>query len=137
MSDHPADPREDAPVAPEIFVPDVAVAARFYTERLGFSLLRLESDADHAVFAVVARGPAVILIADEGHYPAMGGTPALPRGAGIDIRVIVDDVDAVHALCRKNGVPIDHEIGNRTYGLRDFIVHDPHGFRIRFAAPLG
>jgi catechol 2,3-dioxygenase-like lactoylglutathione lyase family enzyme len=135
MSDHPMDPREMALVAPEIFVPDVDAATRFCTERLGFSLLRREGDTDRAVFAVVARGPAVILIADEGHYPAMGGTPAVPRGAAIDVRVLVDDVDAVYALCRRNGVPMDLEIGDRYYGLRDFIVRDPHGFRIRFAAP--
>ena len=59
---------------------------------------------------------------------------ATPRGVGIDTRIMVDDVDAMYRRATDNGVTIVHDIGNRPYGLRDFIIRDPDGFRLRFAA---
>ena len=127
------DPRELAPVAPELFVPDVDAAARFYTERLGFTLLRQEADGS---FAVVALGSAVVMLAQERLYGAVGGTLGAARGLGIDVRILVADVDAAYRAARAGGVAIVHDIGDRYYGLRDFIVRDLNGYRLRFAAPL-
>ena len=127
--------RELTPVAPELFVPDVEAAVRFYVERLGFTLLRQEGQGAAATFAVVALGPATILIAHDSHYGAMGGTPAGARGVGLDVRIMVPDVDGVERQARANGVPVVHAIANRYYGLRDFIVRDPYGYRLRFASP--
>ncbi len=39
------DPRELAAITVELFVPDVEASVRFYTERLGFDLIRLEREA--------------------------------------------------------------------------------------------
>ena len=127
--------RELAVVAPELFVPDVEAAVRFYVERLGFTLLRQEGQGAAATFAVVALGPATILIAHDSHYGAMGGTLDGARGVGLDVRIMVPDVDAVERLARANDVAIVYAIANRYYGLRDFVVRDPHGYRIRFASP--
>ncbi len=60
-----ADRRELAPVAPELFVPNVAAAIRFYTEKLGFRLARAEREDHETTFAVVALGKAKVLLADE------------------------------------------------------------------------
>jgi pimeloyl-ACP methyl ester carboxylesterase len=61
-----------------------------------------------------------------GHYGAMGGT--LGGGAvGLDVRIVVADVDAVHRRARDAGVEIVHDIADRDYGLRDFIVRDLNG----------
>jgi len=49
---------------------------------------------------------------------------------------MVPDVDAIYKRCDENTVAIVHDIGVRYYGLRDFIISDPNGFRLRFAAPL-
>ena len=45
-------------------------------------------------------------------------------------------LDAVYNRCREGGVEIVHEIGDRYYGLRDFVISDLNGFRLRFASPL-
>jgi uncharacterized glyoxalase superfamily protein PhnB len=129
---HALDPRELALVAPELFVPDVRAAAGFY-ERLGFTALRVEADGS---FAVVARGAAVVLLAHESLFTLMGGSLAGARGVGIDVRFLVDDVDLVYRAARAAGAEIVHDLGDRPYGLRDFILRDPHGYRLRFAAPL-
>ena len=129
------DPRELARVAPELFVPDVDRAIQFYTERLGFELLRREETDGQATFAVVALGPAIVMLADEQHYVAMGASLVEPRGRGIDVRFVVPDVDAVYRTCLMSGIRIALDIGDRYYGLRDFIVEDPDGYRLRFASP--
>jgi predicted enzyme related to lactoylglutathione lyase len=130
---HGSDRTELAPVAPEFFVPDVAETVRFYTETLGFERHRVESD-----FAIVGIGDAILMFADERMYGAMGAQAGgRERGAYIDIRVVVPDVDSYHRRCVDAGLDIVHEIADRPYGLRDFIVRDLNGFRLRFASPLG
>ncbi len=118
------------PTAPEFFVRDVERSVAFYTERLGFTVLRKEPD-----FAVIALGQSHVLLAAEAHtsreWLASG-----PRGVGLNTRIMVDDVDAVYQRAKAAGVPIVQEIASRSYGLRDFIVADPDGFCLRFASPV-
>jgi len=131
------DPRELVPITVELFVPDVGASVRFYTEKLGFELLRLERGSiggqEQQTFAVVGLERAAFLIA---HNALEGGLALPPSGGGIDIRIIVQDVDAVYRRARESGVEIVADIGDREYGLRDFIARDPDGFRLRFATPL-
>jgi uncharacterized glyoxalase superfamily protein PhnB len=130
------DAREIVPIAPEMFVPDVAAAVSFYTEKLGFDLYRMEQGDGHALFAIISLGRAVVMFADETLYIAMGGIVSAQRGAAIDIRVMVEDVDAVYRRCGENGVTVVHDIADRYYGLRDFVIADLNGFRLRFASTL-
>ncbi|HSP56349.1 MAG TPA: VOC family protein [Dehalococcoidia bacterium] len=125
--------RELAPVAPEFFVSDVGATVRFYTETLGFDAVRLETEGSVPVFAVLGLGDAVVLI---DRQESIGGAPATPRGLAVNIRVMVPDVDVVYGRARAAGATISRDIGDRDYGLRDFIVRDPDGFRIRFASPV-
>jgi predicted enzyme related to lactoylglutathione lyase len=122
---------ELAPTAPEFFVPDVAKAARFYVDVLGFKAHRVDPD-----FAVLGLGESIVMLADERMYGAMGGSTGGPRGAFVDIRIIVPDVDAVYRTCVELGASVVHDIADRPYGLRDFIIRDPNGFRLRFASPI-
>jgi catechol 2,3-dioxygenase-like lactoylglutathione lyase family enzyme len=125
--------RELAPVAPEFFVSDVDATVRFYTEVLDFQVVRVETEGSVPVFAVLGLGDAVVLI---DRQESIGGPPATPRGLAVNIRLMVPDVDAVYDRARAAGATISRAIGDRDYGLRDFIVRDPDGFRIRFATPL-
>ena len=121
-------------------MPDVEASVRFYTEKLGFDLIRMEREAvsgrERATFAIVGVGNAVMMLADERFYVRGGEGPATPRGVGIDTRIVVDDVDSMYRRATDNDVTIVHDIGDRPYGLRDFIMRDPDGFRLRFAAPV-
>jgi uncharacterized glyoxalase superfamily protein PhnB len=131
------DSRENAALAVELFVPDVAEAARFYSDVFGFELLRIEQHAgEPAVFAISALGEAVVMFMLDRYYA--GARADLDyRGSGIDVRIMVADVDDYYARCHAAGLQVMHDIGDRDYGLRDFIVRDPNGFRLRFATPLG
>jgi len=130
------DPRELVPITVELFVPDVEASVRFYTEKLGFELLRLERGTmegkEQATFAVVALERAAFLIA---HERLEGGLALPPGGGAIDIRIVVDDVDALYRRARDSGVAIVTDLAERPYGLRDFIIRDPDGFRLRIASP--
>jgi len=54
-----------------------------------------------------------------------------------NIRIVVADVDAIWERVKALGLPIIAAIGDRPYGLRDFVVADPAGFEIRFAQVRG
>jgi catechol 2,3-dioxygenase-like lactoylglutathione lyase family enzyme len=124
-----------AVVAPEMFVRDVDASIAFYIKAFGFQAVRVEpTESAKHYFAVLGRGEVEFLFMQENFYlkPA-GGRIAEYRGSGVDVRVMVDDVDAVYEHARAAGAEIVHAIGDRDYALRDFIVSDPDGFRIRFA----
>jgi uncharacterized glyoxalase superfamily protein PhnB len=134
-----ADPREAAPVCPELFVPDVGAAIDFYTGKLGFTLYRVDPPGEpgpRSEFAILTLGRAVVMFAQDELYRSMGGSIESPRGVAIDVRIMVDDADAVYDRCQEGGVAIVHEIADRYYGLRDFVIADLNGFRLRFASPL-
>src|SRR3990172_5714852 len=113
----PRDPREMVPITVELFVPDVDASARFYTEKLGFELMRMErgniDGAARATFAVVGLERAAFLIA----HKSLEGGLAMPPGAGsVAIRIVVGDVDALYRRGRARGVAIANEIRGREYG---------------------
>ena len=129
-----ANPGELTPLSVELFVPDVAKATRYYVDTLGFTVLRTTSE-DPPIFAIAHLENSVVMFMNDRFYA--GARADLDyRGAGIDIRLMVPDVDAVYERVRKAGVEVMHPIGDREYGLRDFIMRDPFGFRLRFASPL-
>ena len=126
-------------MCPELFVPDVGAAIDFYTGKLGFTLYRVDPPGEpgpHSEFAILSLERAVVMFAADHLYEAMGGVIQSPRGVAIDVRIMVDDADAVYNRCREGGVEIVHEIADRYYGLRDFVISDLNGFRLRFASPL-
>jgi uncharacterized glyoxalase superfamily protein PhnB len=49
---------------------------------------------------------------------------------------MVRDLGTAYERARANGARIVHDIGDRYYGLRDFVVQDPWDFRWRFASAL-
>ncbi len=121
-----------APVAPELFVTDVDESIAFY-ERLGFRTLRAEPHgARRHHFAVLQMGEVELMLAHQhfSHRPLAAGE----RGQGLEIRIMVRDIDAQLARVKAAGANIVMAIDDRSYGLRDFKVADPDGFVMRFAS---
>jgi uncharacterized glyoxalase superfamily protein PhnB len=132
------DPCEFAAIAPELFVPDVDASVGFYTQTLGFDLVRIDPPGDdgRSAFAIVARSGAMIMLADERMLRGRGESVGAPRGRGIEVRIMADDVDALYAALQQAGADIAVPLRDRDYGLRDFVVRDPDGFGLRFARPI-
>lgn len=106
----------------EIVGPDLERSLAFYLA-LGFELLRRTGP-----FAVVHWQEQRLFLAENADAPT--------GRRWTNLRIMVDDADAMLARIRVLGIAPVHPIGDRPYGLRDFVVADPSGFEIRFAQSL-
>jgi len=102
----------------ELIVPEFAETLAFYAA-IGFEVGRLTAD----FVALQGYGCRLFLARDR----------AAQRVHGCNLRIVVDDVDAVYAQMMKADASILREPSDRGYGLRDFSVIDPNGFVLRFA----
>jgi predicted enzyme related to lactoylglutathione lyase len=50
--------------------------------------------------------------------------------------IMVDDVDALHAICQQHGLRIVKSIQNKDCRLRAFVFEDPDGNRIDVGQPI-
>lgn len=111
-------------IIPTLPVSDLARAHRFYTEVLGF--VAPWGWGDPPVYGGVQ--------AAEGELPAFHLSVKQGAFEPGEAYVIVDDVDALFAQVKEAGGTFRHEVGDRDYGMRDFMVVDPDGNVISFGA---
>jgi uncharacterized glyoxalase superfamily protein PhnB len=57
-----------------------------------------------------------------------------PRGYGVELVIMVRDIDTVYRKARKFARIVD-SLKRKPWGLRDFRLVDPFGFYIRFTEP--
>ena len=100
-------------------VRDLAAAIEFYVTKLGFRFGF--TFGKPATFAGVNLGNVGIFLKE--------GTPAPNAGA---VFFTVGDADALYEFHRANGVEVDEEIGDREFGMRDYVVKDLYGYRLIF-----
>ncbi len=67
-----------------------------------------------------------------------------PYGRGINLAMLVEDIDVLLHSLREQGYPLLVEPEEHWYrqdqilvGRREFLVMDPDGYLLRFAQPLG
>src|SRR5258708_29385851 len=109
---------DSAQLVAEVVVSDLGKTIDFLTA-LGFRVERIDG-----TFAVLRWGDSYLFVAED--------AGATTTSRWINIRVIVPDVNAMWAKATQLG-RIVNPIGDRSYGLRDFIVAGPGGVEIRFA----
>ena len=118
-------------IAPYFIVADVAAAAAYYRDRLGFAYERFWGDPPS--FCMVYRRGVVIMLSQIAR--AGGSRPnklADPDGEAWDAYVWVDDADALHAEWVAKGVRIVRPPCDQPYGCRDFEIEDIDGYRLCF-----
>jgi hypothetical protein len=113
----------DAQGVVEVVGVDLDALLSFY-EAIGFSIERRTGP-----FAVVCGFGVRIFLAEDPN--------ALTGKRWTNLRIVVSDVGHIWECVKSFGLPIVNAIGDRPYGLRDFVVADPSGFEIRFAQVLG
>ena len=112
-------PENQAQGVVEIVGPDLEALLGFYLS-IGFELERRNGD-----FAVVHW---------EGTRLFLAGNPDAPvTDCWRSLRIMVDNVDARWDEANRLRLEINNPIGDRPYGLRDFVLKDPAGFGLRFA----
>ena len=105
--------------APGIFVRDLTKALAFYGDVLGFT--KTFENGDPVGFVILEKDRAELhlsLVKD--HTPSTANV----------VHLLVDDVDALHAICVAAGVRIIKSLSDKDYGLRAFVFADPDGNRI-------
>ncbi len=106
-------------------VPDIQSAVDFYVHKLGFQLGFTWGDPP--TFSGVNLGAVQIFLAK--------GTP-VPSTETASVFFLVGDADALYEFHRGNQVEIVQEIGDRPYGIRDYVVHDLNGYALVFGQHL-
>jgi uncharacterized glyoxalase superfamily protein PhnB len=122
-NDGPPDPG----TTPELIVPNVDIGVDWYHSKAGFTVVYNAAD-EQSCFAALKLETSNLMIT---HSPATFDPP----DDAIELRFIVEDVDAQYDKM-KDDAELVRDIKDEEYGLRDFVVRDPYGFRVRFASPL-
>ena len=116
----------------EIVVKDIKRSTKFY-RKLGFEILRDAGD-----FVELTWEDHQLYIAELSAYHEIASDdvelPEPPKFPLANIRIMVPNVDDYWKLVKEMGAQIVIPIADRYYGLRDFIISDPDGFGVRFAA---
>ena len=107
-------------------VPDADVSATFYIEKLGFKADWREEGMWHQV----SRGACTLMLAS---CPDAIPPPDLGDHSYFGY-FEVDDVDAFHAELKARGFDAPPP-EDKPWGLREFAVHAPDGFRFTIGQP--
>lgn len=102
-------------------VKDMEASLSFYRDQLGFEVTFTWEDP--ITYAVIKRGNIGINLTIRDDMPANYA----PLAA---LYVYVHDVDALWQEFTSNGAKVTNPIGDRDYGMRDFDLEDPNGYRI-------
>lgn len=108
-------------------VKNLEQARRFYHETLGFPIDETQSLPTFVMLKTV--GPAWLALEDVSHQP----DKAAPAG-GVEIGLVVDDVDRVWQDWKSKGVNLLTEPQNLPYG-RTFDALDPEGHCLNVFKP--
>lgn len=126
MATKPASDIAFGRIAPGLFVRDIERARAFYCDVLGFE--KTFENGDPVGFMILEKDKAELhLNRVEDHQPSDTNVAHL----------MVDDVDALHAVCQAASVRIVKALADKDYGLRAFVFADPDGNRIDVGQPIG
>ena len=112
-------------IAAMLPVKDIARACDFYTKALGFT--KVFENGDPIGFMILKKDQAEL------HLTLQPNHKAAPFNVA---HMMVDDVDALHAICQRQGLRIIKGIQDKDYGLRAFVFEDPDGNRIDVGQPI-
>ena len=110
----------------EIFPSDLDATADFYVRVLGFTLLRDER-ADAYPYIALERGDVRVGAAQRTDDIDLARRRP---PTGVELVLEVDDLEAEHKRVRA-AWPLEEDLQERPWGLRDFRVLDPSGHYLR------
>jgi PhnB protein len=124
-----------------LLVSDVARAAHFYRDALGFTVEQAMTGPDGVpVWATLRHGPARLMLETGASF---GGSP-VPMGtaAGAGVRLYAelapgDDVDARSRLAEAHGATVVEPPADQFFGARTCTIRDPDGYLLMLSQPTG
>jgi lactoylglutathione lyase len=116
----------------EIFTADLDATVDFYQRVLGFQLTDDRRDQDD--YVALRRGAVRVGAVRE----AVPDEPAARRPpTGVELVLEVDDVAAERDRVGAAGWPLDDDLRDQSWGLRDFRILDPDGYYLRITNRAG
>lgn len=118
-------------IAPQFFSTDLQATLRYYTDRLGFTLLGTWHDPP--VYAIVARDRHAI------HFrcpEAPLANPAKYEEELLDAYVYVEDAAALYGEFSEQGLEFTRPLGNTPWHTTEFVVKDYDGRLLAFGSAL-
>lgn len=114
----------------ELFVKDLERSVEFYTNILGFKVIRAHEkyhslQRDNVIIGI---GSADKLVQEHYFRPEILTDR---KGLGVEIVFDVDDIDAFYEEVKATGYPIHEELKRRKHNLTDFRIVDPDGYYLR------
>jgi uncharacterized glyoxalase superfamily protein PhnB len=122
--EHVHGPRHFGAAAPVLRVPDVVAAAEHYRDRLGFEINFLWGEPP--TYATTHRDHVMV------HFTKSDAVPTPQPDSVSNIYVFVSDIDDVYEELKGRGAKIAAEPETWPYGMREFAVEDPYGYRLCF-----
>ena len=117
-------------LSPTLAVRDMIRAIAFYRDSLGFQLGITFPDVDNPEYADLSKDGMVLMFIPAKH---IGIDPSQKLGIGVNLYMEIDgDIDDYYAELKGKGVKIAVDIKDEPFGIRDFIVEDPDGYRLTF-----
>ena len=120
----------------EICVSDFEQSITWFEQTLGFRVVAREADD----YAELSRGETTIqLAANDAPYWASEHPHLLPpgqRGSGVEIVLLVENVDAVYHQAQHAQADIVRELADYPWHMRQFWVRHPDGYLIRPAQKI-
>ncbi|WP_186400515.1 glyoxalase superfamily protein [Stappia sp. P2PMeth1] len=113
-------------IAATLPVSDMTRALDFYVGALGFT--KTFENGNPVGFVILKQGEAELHLTQQPDH----------RAAPFNVaHLMVGDVDALHEICRRQGLRIVKGLRDKDFGLRAFVFEDPDGNRIDVGQPLG
>jgi uncharacterized glyoxalase superfamily protein PhnB len=118
---------------PEIPVADVAMAAEYYREKLGFSVDWVESGI---ALAGISRDQCRLFLSGPAFHEDRGNAGPVSNWLNLSSKT---EVDELHQAWRATGAILLSDPESKPWGLHEFTAADPDGNRLRvfydFATP--
>jgi uncharacterized glyoxalase superfamily protein PhnB len=130
MADQASTERALLAISPLFFVTDVAKAAAYYRDVLGFTFEQIWGDPP--CFCMPHRDGLTVMLSEVDDKSRI--RPNGADGSSWDAYVWVRDADALFAAFEAAGALVVHEpVDREYYGNREFAVRDLDGYIIAFA----
>ena len=102
----------------------------FYTKSLGFKMGMAFPDASNPEYVDLAKDGMVLMFIPAADH---GICSEEKLGIGVYLYMQIDeDIDEYYDELKKRGVRIAVDIKDEPFGVRDFIVEDPNGYKLAF-----
>jgi catechol 2,3-dioxygenase-like lactoylglutathione lyase family enzyme len=115
----------------ELCVSDFEQSISWFERVLGFRAIARDANE----YAELSRGETTLqLAADDAPYWKSEPSRLLPpgqRGSGVEIVLVVDNVDAVYRQAQQAGADIVRPLADYSWHMRQFWVRHPDGYLIR------